>query len=317
MLCREWPIVRAHVDVDVSAAETREELPGVTEELQLAKSRVPQYILQHGQEAWNDAIARTTPPLPNLQTPHAGVASRAYFKLKEILKSGGISFSKAVTLHLGEAPGGFVQATQEVVGSNWKWIGVSIEEAGAPRPSQRLPYSKGLFMTNLTGKGDLLREECRMEVASHVFQCSEGGADLITADGARQMDHAKLEEQHVDLLVVQTDVAIRCLKEGGTFICKFYEGFDERTMSWIAALTIRFEFVSIVKPAHSLCTNSERYIVATKFNGDRTPIPFDSMRVSPAWMRAFRETMGRISDHQCKTLIRALEYRSPLSHKKD
>ena len=134
----------------------------------------------------------------------------------------------------------------------------------------------------------------------------EGWASLVTADGAREMDHDRLEEEHLPLLHAQTDLGLACLAKGGVMLVKFFEGMDVRTQTWIALLTTRFDTVALIKPHTSRPTNSERYLIARGFGGDRTPLP-RAVRVCQAWRDAsLLPVLERMALAQADALAAAL-----------
>ena len=74
-----------------------------------------------------------------------------------------------------------------------------------------LDLSKGKIL-ELTDDNDILRDETRKQIGVKV--------DLVTADGATVEKHdSSLENDHYALLLAQTDAALRCLNEGGDFVC--------------------------------------------------------------------------------------------------
>lgn len=210
--------------------------------------------------------------------------------------------STSNSLHLGEAPGGFVQATSQVAPDDWTWNAVSLNIEGSPKAMlEHLPMKCGNFLNDLPFEGDLLREECAQEVLKRL-SCKAG---FVTADGAVEMNHDRLEQDHVDLLFAQTKVALSALSTGGTYVCKFFEGSMFKTVLWIALMTNRFEFVSIIKPKWSRPTNSERYLVCKQFSGDDSPLPMDGF-VSKLWYDDTKKILDRLCEEQSSALERAL-----------
>ena len=240
MLAVEWPLTRAPLRM---GADFPPDTVVLFPTLQDTKQRVPTVIKRAGGRAWNHAVGGG-------YRRQGIICSRAYFKLKEIFRSCGFT-PPGVSVHLCEGPGGFVQATEEFVGGKeWEWWAVSLPpETGPAFASDVLPLAKGRIVLE-----DIF---CLEEAAV----LPVGTADLVTADGAREEDHNRLEDSHFDLLVMQTRVAVQCLRPGGDYVCKFFEGAKLCTRQWIAVCTTLFDQVSIIKPYSSRPTNSERYLV--------------------------------------------------------
>jgi 23S rRNA U2552 (ribose-2'-O)-methylase RlmE/FtsJ len=299
MLATEWGVLKTCVDTTTFSENEEEDSVSKTR-LQLLKMRVPEFIHTHGRRAWDSAVSATTriKPVFTEQPPH--VINRAFFKMREMTLSCSIH-PPLCSLHLGEAPGGFVQATAQFAKPDWRWCAVSLEGGAAIQPmTEHLPEG-GCFLSNLPGHGDMLVDECRVAITERVgWEC-----DLVTADGALEMDHNNLEQSHLELLFFQTDVAMANLKTGGTFLCKFFEGNLYRTKLWIALLSERFEYTCIIKPAWSRPTNSERYIVCKQFCGNKEPLERKG-RVALPWLHEVAKILDRLCDEQSRALEKAL-----------
>jgi 23S rRNA U2552 (ribose-2'-O)-methylase RlmE/FtsJ len=228
-----------------------------------------------------------------VNTPYATTgarsASRAYHKLKEILLSCALPNFEA-SVHLCEAPGGFVQAAAETAPSNWTWTALTLQGGHAPIPYATLPVEKGQFIY-----GDIFDPKATDSLPQDVC--------LVTADGAAEMDHSCLEEAHYPLLVAQTQVALRCLRPGGTLVIKFFEGGLTCTQRWIAWLSNLF-IVSIIKPVASRPTNSERYLVGRDFKP--VAIEFSNLVVAAAWTSDVGQIVDTLAQDQSQNLRNAL-----------
>jgi hypothetical protein len=145
----------------------------------------------------------------------------------------------------------------------------------------------------------------------------ERAVDLVTADGAVEMDHGQLEDAHWPLLLAQTEVALRCLGPGGAYVVKFFEGYArDTTQAWIAALTHCFAAVSVIKPTSSRATNSERYLVCRgRHRSEEGGVAEEALLgafasrlvVSSAWTRDLEEhVLDLLAAEQCAALERAL-----------
>lgn len=262
--------------------------------LQAAKARVPQLTCtERGKQAWARAVAGpvATEAAPFRCQVGLPPVSRAYHKMREILLSCALSLpeGQARTVHLCEAPGGFIQAVGDLgverrwwpraacpseepaADLPWRWVGHSLAE-GKRAPAAKvdgLPMDYGTFL-----EGDLLHNP--EAEADRILQSlqrggnAEHGAHLVTADGAVEMDHCHLEREHLPLLLAQCCAACRLLEPDGTFVLKYFEGVHHATACVLAKLTHAFSRVSLIKPTSSRPTNSERYVVARGF-GNREP----------------------------------------------
>ena len=186
--------------------------------------------------------------------------NRAYFKMREIMLSCALDIPEK-TVHLCEAPGGYVQAAYEDAPDSWQWRALTLASGPAPAlPHDVMQHGSFVFADVLTAQRAVLCEE-------------QGWAKLVTADGAVEMDHNRLEEEHFPLLLAQTQLGLECLAQGGDMVIKFFEGLVNCTQVWIALLTTRFAYVTIIKPNTSRPTNSERFLVCRGFSGDRSSLP--------------------------------------------
>lgn len=277
MLSSEIPLVRASMEPGA-----RPTVPPSEPSMRLAewKRRVPAAREALGPKAWNGLVNAT----PIATRGPSTTASRAYHKLKEIFLSCALP-PPARSLHLCEAPGGFVQATAEFAAPGWEWCGVSCAEGPEPATSL-LPMHAGRF------------------VVADVFDLASPVSDacLVTCDGAHVLsEHEHLEKEHFPLLVAQTNVGLSALRPEGCFVCKFFEGARPETMHWIAWLTNAFEEVSLIKPTSSRPTNSERYIVARGFKG--TPdYSVDDAGTSREWLSELRHTLSIFDNAQASAL---------------
>jgi 23S rRNA U2552 (ribose-2'-O)-methylase RlmE/FtsJ len=248
MISVEIPLIRGpirEIDTEMSYDQT-----SCAAELQEKKACVPRVIAQKGQTSWNNV---TYIPLPKVSVKPI---SRAYYKLKEICESCALP-EYTSSLHICEAPGGFVQFINEWCGNKLKtWKALSLEDSSINFNQLLSSYKNGEIM-KLSNKSNILLESVRNEINVKV--------DFVTADGATGETHEFLEKSHYELLIAQTDIALNCLNQGGDFVCKFFEASLIQTKVWISVLTNCFQNVSIIKPVSSKITNSERYIVCRGF----------------------------------------------------
>ena len=285
----EWPLVRASVRAPVLGDEVVSNPSMVARELEELKQRVPSMRDRVGRKAWERAV---TPRLPF--GAKADVASRAYHKMREMQQTCGLARASGLTVHLCEAPGGFVQAVgDDEPAPDWTWIAVSLGEGPSPA-LDKVPTDRGHFV-----EGDVFDHDwCATVLPTHT-------ACLVTADGAWDLEHDRLEAAHLPLLHAETFAALRCLRENGDFVTKFFEGLKHGTQNWIAYMTTRFRSVGIVKPLTSRPTNSERYLVCRGFCADLPPdLHPDRMTVAAAWRADLVRIVDRMATDQITELRR-------------
>lgn len=119
-------------------------------------------------------------------------------------------------------------------------------------------------LTQLDGDGDLYKEENIRKFESLIQkETKEQGVDLAVADGG--FDFSGNEEQQEvlaqRLLLCEVITMLTSLKQGGHFVCKFFDILDEFTGDLVWLLYQLFDEICITKPLSSRPANSERYIV--------------------------------------------------------
>jgi 23S rRNA U2552 (ribose-2'-O)-methylase RlmE/FtsJ len=296
MLASEHFVTRASVRIGVVADDVETEASAeVRTALGVEKARVPACKARVGSPVWR---AITSPHALIHQTPHI---NRAYHKLHEISLSCALPRTVARSVHLCEAPGGFVACTADHLATDgWQWRAVTLADGIAPSNDPRMPNARGAFLlTDVTARDP-------HEVAADLVSALGGApVDLVTADGASEMDHVALEEQHFELFAAQCRVAMRCLATGGVFVIKFFEGLLARTRRVIAWLSTHFRQVSIIKPTSSRATNSERYLVCrerTSGPDDDDPTAYDRVMVSAQWDAELDHCLARLAWQQVRSL---------------
>lgn len=294
MLAVEWPLVRATFsDGEDDKRPTASE---AIRRLETTKQRVPELRQKVGSARWNALVNAYG---AESKTGPGPVASRAYYKMREMMLTCGLP-TPSFSVHLCECPGGFIQFVGDRVREDeadqgaalpWQWVGLSRPEP--PEPATRmLPMQRGQFL-----RVDV--HDCDEELDA---ACAGRRAELVTADGAFDADHASLEQDHLPLLLAQTRAALRCLAPDGTFVVKFFEGGLPATQQWIGWLTNRFRQVALIKLNSSRPTNSERYLVARGFDGGAALCPPAALRLAPAWQAELQALIDRMADEQRKSL---------------
>ena len=288
MLSVESPLLRAGIKISdtVNIVQKSEACIKLDEQ----KSKVPIYKEKAGEKKWRFLTE------PTILKESNSVCSKAYYKLKEIIETCVLP-TPETSLHICEAPGGFVQATTDSFKNLKKWYASSYSN-GIEFKNKLLDMNIGeIFLPEKNG--NILEKSVRESFTMKV--------DLVTADGSfLQENHFSIEETNYELFAAQVDVALRCLNKNGTFVCKFFEGMETKTQVLIAILTNCFENVSIIKPKSSKETNSERYVVCRGFEKyiDVIDTPW---KTSDAWLEDLQDVTDEIALQQVEKLEKVFQ----------
>jgi 23S rRNA U2552 (ribose-2'-O)-methylase RlmE/FtsJ len=267
------------------------------------KRRVRVHIDTHGDAAWRSAVHQPTPPWPGARPRPA---SRAYFKMWELAQACALP-RPSTSVHLCEAPGGFVQACVDLYpGLAWRATtlasgprfsaDVASLARASPPSSSSSPSAASWSGVVQHASGDLLDPLARDEMAEAL-----GCADLITADGAAPMDHDDLERSALPLARAQAEVALRLCNVGGSVVLKLFEVLLPETRRLVARLCHGFGHCSLYKPTHSRPTNSEVYLVCV----DRLEQP-PSADDELSWLPSLHDATLHLARRQVEALHRAL-----------
>tara|TARA_B110001450_G_scaffold208676_1_gene199410 strand:- start:45 stop:881 length:837 start_codon:yes stop_codon:yes gene_type:complete len=271
--------------------------------LALTKSRVPEIQARIGMKRWSTIVNAASSIGHRNRDRH--VTSRAYHKMREISMSCVLPHVTS-SAHLCEAPGGFVQCVFEHLrhpSTNWSWRAVTLGN-GIPVDETRLPNDCGQFLF-----ADVLSEETRVVDELKVAFAGTDGVDLVTADGAVEMNHDRIEEEHLPLARAQTRIALRCLRPGGIYVLKVFECLHPLTCDFISQLTRHFQLVSLIKPVSSRSTNSERYLVCRGLTVASPPPTIETERYvhAAAWTEEYGRIVNKMADDQIQALTRIVE----------
>lgn len=275
----------------------------VRERLAMVKSRVPEIQARIGMKRWNSMV--NVASSIEHRNRSRNVINRAYHKMHEISMSCVLPHVTS-SVHLCEAPGGFVQCVFEHLrhpSKDWSWRAVTLGN-GIPVDETRLPSDCGRFLF-----ADVLSEEARVVETLTAAFAGTGGVDLVTADGAVEMNHERIEEEHLPLAHAQTRIALQCLRPGGVYVLKVFECLHSLTRDFISQLTRHFEFVSLIKPVSSRSTNSERYIVCRGLTVASPSPTIEKERYihAAAWTEEYNRIVNKMANEQTQALMRIVE----------
>ena len=182
-----------------------------------------------------------------------GLASRAAFKVVELIDRFNLVKRGARVIDLGCAPGGWLAILARAVGPGGKVVGVDLAECGHSAPSV------------VTIAGDVLDPATADAVAAELVN----GADLITSDlspklsGIAERDQARARE----LIEAALTLAERSLRPGGAMVAKLFMHADFDQL--VGKFKARFRDVRVARTKASRPGSSELYIVARGFGARR------------------------------------------------
>lgn len=173
--------------------------------------------------------------------------SRAVFKLLQAVKKYGFIKLGDVVVDLGAAPGGWLQASLEIVGEKGFVLGVDVR----PIESIGQPNIRTLV-------GDITDPQTLMEIKEILQRL----ADVVISDvspnvsGVWELDHAR----QIDLAHHSLRIATSVLRRGGSFFVKVFQG--DMLENFIDEVEQRFSLVKLIKPKASRAKSAELYILA-------------------------------------------------------
>jgi 23S rRNA (uridine2552-2'-O)-methyltransferase len=180
-----------------------------------------------------------------------GYRSRAVYKLLEIHEKDRLLRPGMTVVDLGAAPGGWSQLAARLVGQQGAVIALDI------LPIEPLPGVECI-------EGDF-REAVVLE---HLLAALNGRfVDLVLADMAPNTSGIKGVDQPRGMYLSELalDFARRCLRPGGDFLLKIFqgEGFD----GFLKELRTAFVIVAPRKPKASRARSAEQYLLARNYRG--------------------------------------------------
>jgi hypothetical protein len=221
------------------------------------------------------------------------ILSRGFYKLWEILCMFDIvdlNKSGFISAHLAEGPGSFIQATMffrdkySKKSKNDKYYAITLHPEDEDGHAHQLERSFIDFYESEKPQRFILHKTYPKQVAGgsknkdngditdpktvNLFggQLGKDLADLITADGGFDWNNENTQEQEAfRLIFAQIYTALKIQRDGGNFVCKFFETFTDTSLKFIYILSQMYDRIYLVKPLTSRPSNSEKYCVCINF----------------------------------------------------
>jgi len=213
--------------------------------------------------------------------------SRAFFKMAELFCHFGNlvetpASGSICSAHIGEAPGGFFQATV-------RHLGFLLETDVYRRI---LNGHHNLFCSHVVSLPNDIWPDDLQPITSvqnlHSFDIVQDPAardafvrkvgpscHLVTADGGFEVQVEKRREQEMimyPLLVAELEIAMALLLPGGNLVLKLFAIDTDESRKLLLRVFQSFHTASLVIPTASKPTNDERYVVAKGFIAAASPV---------------------------------------------
>ena len=198
--------------------------------------------------------------------------SRAFYKLYEILIYFKFYLPQPTTsLHLCEAPGGFINAAKYIY-PEIDWYGHTLYDEDGLEISSSLKNDDRWLLYKKKDKngnyhtGDLYNIKTIYGLKKELLNKK---IDLVTADGGFDVSSNPNCQEQMSLKLIFSEclAALHCQEINGTFICKIFDTVTRPTCQLIVLLMKYYKNVNLIKPRTSRYSNSEKYIVALGFEG--------------------------------------------------
>jgi len=180
-----------------------------------------------------------------------GLASRAAFKIEELIDRFKLARPGARIVDLGCAPGGWLEILARAAGPHGRVVGVDLVECRVP----------GV----ITIAGDIRDSALSAAIAEKLG----GRADLITSDLAPKLSGIAARDQARSRELVEAALALAdpLLRPGGAMVAKLFMGADFEPI--VAEFRRQFSSVQIARTEATRPGSSELYIVARDFRAPR------------------------------------------------
>jgi len=214
---------------------------------------------------------------------HVEMPTKAFCKMYEILCEYegplglGVYENSFNSVHLCEAPGAFVSATNHFLrsqypGVRWDWVASTLANSEIGDDYSLLHYTAPHWNFGADSTGDIRNIQNIQQLwgdCARRFGFKRGGADLVTADGSVDCAQKPNEQESTVAWLHMCEVvtAIGLLSPGGMFVLKMFTLFEDTSVDILYLLSCFFNSVEVCKPITSSPGNGETYVVCTGFVG--------------------------------------------------
>ena len=196
-------------------------------------------------------------------SPRPDIITRSFYKLWEIFFYFDIVNRKSKdfsSIHISDSPNPLVQSTmyyRDMYCDNKNDSYYTLDSNGSDIALQKEFQNK--YAKNVKYFKDV----------DELCKGVKGRVDLITGDRGREWTSKNTQEQECfDIIFEQILCAVKKQKQGGHFVCKFFETFTLTSIKYVALLAQLYESVYFVKPLASRGSNSEKYAVCLNFKAN-------------------------------------------------
>ncbi|HVQ01433.1 MAG TPA: RlmE family RNA methyltransferase [Candidatus Thermoplasmatota archaeon] len=183
------------------------------------------------------------------EAKRVGYRARSAFKLQQIQQRFQVIPKHALVVDLGAAPGGWSQIASGLVGERGTVIAADLSPI---KPLDNVQCIQG----DVTHPETIERLKQVMETRSADVVLSDMSPDI---SGNYSVDQAR----SAYLCECALSVARLLLKQGGTFVCKIFEGED--TKGFLTRVREQFDLVKTFTPEATRKSSSEVYIIAKRY----------------------------------------------------
>lgn len=183
------------------------------------------------------------------EAKRVGYRARSAFKLQQIQQRFQVIPKNAIVVDLGAAPGGWSQIASGLIGDQGAVIAADLSPI---KPLDNVHCIQG----DVTQPETIVRLQQLMDTRKADVVLSDMSPDI---SGNYSVDQAR----SAYLCECALSVATQLLKEGGTFVCKIFEGED--TKGFLTQVRKHFTLVKTFTPEATRKSSSEVYIIAKRY----------------------------------------------------
>ncbi|CAF1271805.1 unnamed protein product [Adineta steineri] len=271
---------------------------------------------------------------------HIEIGTQAWAKMFEILAKfqliNHVNNEKWRTLHLCEAPGGFISALnhflitrEETKNVEWEWFAQTLNPyyehdeltAAMLIDDDRLIYhtiDDNHWDFGIDNSGNIMNQA---NINHYISRFQPMNISFITADGSFDVQSNPGEQEYLVYPLLKTEVyiALSCLITHGNFVLKLFTIFEQITIDLIYILYRTFRQISMFKPKTSKKGNSEVYVICMDFNREKFTNCFNdnleikSIPYSISFVKQLIECSELFQSYQINTIEHNLYYFNNLS----